>query len=456
MRRNKSGTFLSTFILVVIIVAVGFVYFSPQFEKNIPKISFKSNKYWNLHDKLKIVINDESSIRYYKVTFIDGKNTIILDEKLFSNNTNTRQEILVKAPKLDMFYKGTDVKIKVEVVDNSKWNFLNGNSSSKTFDIKVDRTKPIASVINNSRYIKRGGSAVVIVKVKDDNIANAYIEFNKKIKFKLTPFYKENYFIALIAWDINIEEYERVNLIAIDKAENKTVSKVPLYIQSRNIKKDTINISEKFINNVSKNVLSQSSFEIPSNPKDIFIKQNNSLRAKNVSFLRKLALLKMDYSKIDSLNIDSFQRMRGSKTVAGFAEKRTYVFDEEKIDEAWHLGMDWAKVKNTKIVSSNPGKVIFSDYLGIYGNTVIIDHGLGLSSLYAHANNIDVSLAEEVSKNTKIGNTGISGAVLGDHLHFGILIQGIEVDPIEWMDKGWIKVKINDIIEQSKKYIDQK
>jgi murein DD-endopeptidase MepM/ murein hydrolase activator NlpD len=455
-KKNNFLKFIVTILFIASLGGVGFVYLSPQFEQNKPEISLISNKYWNLKDSLKINIKDESSIKYYKITFVDGKNDTVLTEKIISSDFQNSQDILINPPKLDMFYKGTNVKIKVIAIDNSKWNFLNGNESAQTFDIFIDKKKPTANIIANSQYIKRGGSAVVVVKVEDENLENAYISFNNKTKFKLTPFYKENYYAALIAWDISIKNFNVINLIAIDKASNKTITKIPFYIQKSKFKKDTIHINKKFIQNVSAHVLEQSSQNIPSDLVERFIHQNSTLRKENLEMLRKISLEEMDYSKKDSFSLSSFKRLRGSKTVAQYGEKRIYMFENKQIDEQWHLGMDWAKVINSKVKSSNDGKVVFNSYLGIYGNTVIIDHGLGLASLYAHLSNSDVSLEQDIYKKTQIGSTGTSGAVLGDHLHFGILIQGIEVDPIEWMDRNWIKLRISNIIKQAKKSIDKK
>ena len=63
--------------------------------------------------------------------------------------------------------------------------------------------------------------------------------------------------------------------------------------------------------------------------------------------------------------------------------------------------MDWASSKRADIIVTNPGKVIFKGYLGIYGDTAIIDHGLGLSTLYAHTSNIDVEVNDEVKTGQK-------------------------------------------------------
>jgi len=455
--RKKSNVLKYIFImlLLIIITGVGFLFVSPTFEQNKPIITFNNGNYWNLKDKLSINIKDQSGVKYYKVTFIDGSKETVLQERILQT-IDKNLNLEVNPPKLDMFYKGGDVKIKVEAIDNSKWNFFNGNAISKIFNITIDNKLPLANVIGNSRYIARGGSAVVVVKVKDENLKEAYISFNDKTKFILTPFYKQDYFIALIAWDINIEHFKRVNLIAIDKANNKTIRKIPFYIQNARIKKDNITITESFINNVSSSVLEQSNMKVPTDLVDRFLKENNELRIKNIKFLRDLGIKTVPKTQIDNFSIKPFKRLRGSRTAAGYAERRSYYFQGEKIDEQWHLGMDWASVKQATIRISNKGTVVFNDYLGIYGNTIIVNHALGLMSLYAHTSSTTVQLNQEVKARQKIANTGSTGAVMGDHLHFGILIQGIEVNPLEWMDKYWIKTRITDIIKQSKNIIDGK
>ncbi len=455
---KKKTSFVKYFIILIIIAtfsAGGFIMLSPQFEQNKPIITIKDNFYWNLKDKLTLELSDESGIKYYKVTYNDGQKSVELNHEILSGKHNYIT-LDIKPPKFDIFYKGEDVSLDIEVVDNSKWDYLNGNKATKRVKIYLDIKKPTTSIVNNSRYIRRGGSAIVIVKVEDKNLEDAYILFNNKIKFKLIPFYKENYFVSLIAWDINLENFQKVQLVAFDKANNKTITKVPLYTQKLKSKNDTINISANFIESVSSSVLEQSGEAIPMELPKRFIEQNKILREKNVNFLREYTMKYMDMSQVDSFEHKPFRRLRGSKTAAGFAERRSYIYDGMKIDEAWHLGMDWASVRKASIIASNTGKVIFNEYLGIYGNTIIIDHKMGLSSLYAHTSSTSVDVSSMVEAKQKIANTGSSGAVMGDHLHFGILIQGIEVNPLEWMDKNWIKVNIIKTINEAKTYIDKK
>jgi murein DD-endopeptidase MepM/ murein hydrolase activator NlpD len=107
-----------------------------------------------------------------------------------------------------------------------------------------------------------------------------------------------------------------------------------------------------------------------------------------------------------------------------------------------------------KILTSNSGTVVYADYNGIYGNMPMIDHGLGLYTLYGHCSNILVKTGDEVNAGFSIAQTGKSGLALGDHLHFGILVQGIEVRPEEWMDSKWIRDNVDKIFKSADKIIE--
>ncbi|WP_239027828.1 M23 family metallopeptidase [Geomonas subterranea] len=100
--------------------------------------------------------------------------------------------------------------------------------------------------------------------------------------------------------------------------------------------------------------------------------------------------------------------------------------------------------------AANRGRVVWADDLGIYGQCVIIDHGLGLQTLYGHLSRIAVKEGEEVRKGDIIGDTGDTGLAGGDHLHFGVMISGQEVNPIEWWDPTWIRNNVTGKLEEAK------
>jgi murein DD-endopeptidase MepM/ murein hydrolase activator NlpD len=86
--------------------------------------------------------------------------------------------------------------------------------------------------------------------------------------------------------------------------------------------------------------------------------------------------------------------------------------------------------------------VVFAEYLGIYGNMVILDHGQGLFSLYSHLSSISVAVGDEVNMGAVLGRSGVSGMAGGDHLHFSMLVNGVFVDPIAWWDESWLAINI--------------
>jgi len=137
-----------------------------------------------------------------------------------------------------------------------------------------------------------------------------------------------------------------------------------------------------------------------------------------------------------------FLRMPYSAPRAGFADSREYLYNGKSVDHQVHLGVDLAATARYPVPSANGGKVIFNRFVGIYGNTVVLDHGFGLFSLYAHLSESLVSSDQVVKKGEIIGKTGTTGLAGGDHLHFSMMVHDTFVTPIEWWDGAWISNNI--------------
>lgn len=451
---SKSQLALGISVVVMSIVTgvLAFLFLSPTFERVAPKVLVEKEIYWNLQKPIKIEISDNSEIKSYEVTFDDGQKQSKLETKVVKNENGT---ILldILPPIFDESGKPKDGSLKIDVYDSSKWNFFSGNQTVTNSKVIIDKRSPVVNVVSNSYLLRQGGSGVIVAEIADDNIKDYYVSFNDEEVFELFPFTKKNFYISIITWPIDIKEFKKVNIVAIDKAGNKTITKVPFYIKPFKEKVDQIKITDDFVNNVSKHVLENSDMSIPEGIADIFVKVNKDVREKNVKTIREIVKKNLEASGRIPFDVKTFVRMTNAATFAQFGERRHYTYNDQKIDEAWHLGMDWASSKRADIIVTNPGKVIFKGYLGIYGDTAIIDHGLGLSTLYAHTSNIDVEVNDEIKTGQKIGNTGSTGAVFGDHLHFGVLVQGIEVNPNEWLDYEWIKVNLTKTIQDALKII---
>ena len=139
---------------------------------------------------------------------------------------------------------------------------------------------------------------------------------------------------------------------------------------------------------------------------------------------------------------EAFQQLGNTQVESRFADQRTYFFGDQEIDRQVHLGFDLASVQQAPVLAANTGIVVFADYLGIYGNCVIVDHGLGVQSLYAHLSQMTVKPGAQVAKGQEIGRTGATGLAGGDHLHFTMLLNGTPVNPVEWWDAHWLQDRV--------------
>jgi len=135
--------------------------------------------------------------------------------------------------------------------------------------------------------------------------------------------------------------------------------------------------------------------------------------------------------------------------MALFGDRRQWIFEGREIGESIHEGIDLASTEQAPIQAANSGVILFAGSLGIYGNTVIIDHGLGMISLYGHLSSIQVKEGQPVRTGDMIGKTGMSGLAGGDHLHYGIMVGGQFVNPIEWWDPHWIADNVKKKVEVS-------
>src|SRR5437879_7107469 len=120
-----------------------------------------------------------------------------------------------------------------------------------------------------------------------------------------------------------------------------------------------------------------------------------------------------------------------------------YVLDVLAVDTQVHDGYDLASTKQSPVPAANAGVVAFAGPLTIYGNAVILDHGLGLQTLYAHLSSIEVKVGDRVTKGQEMGSTGATALAIGDHLHFGVLVSGVSVTPLEWWDAKGIRDRVN-------------
>ena len=452
--RNKNNSSFGLLLVMIIVIGGGlFVYFSSMFERNAPLITIENNGYWNLKKPLKVKIDDESGVKSYKITLKSSKGEETLQyEQLITPQISLNLE--VKPPRSAYTIKDKSIEIIVQANDVSKWNFLAGNSERQVFKLVIDKKRPQLSVLSNSYKISRGGSALVIFKVDDENIEDMYVEGNNEKRFKPQSFYKDGYFISLLAWPV-VDDTFKATIIAKDKAGNIAKAYVPLYLKEKTYRISKIKLSDRFLKGKIADLAEE--FEETQGVEgslEQFKIINEDVREKNEKLIHKLSSVVKE-EKITDFRINKMYPLKNAQVVATFGDHRKYLYDGEQISESYHLGLDLASNAMASIKPQNGGEVVYSDYNGLYGNMPMIHHGLGLYTLYGHCSSLKVNSGEKTTKKEVIANTGKSGYAMGDHLHFGVLVQGIEVRPQEWMDKQWIKLNVSDVIKNAKSIINR-
>ncbi|MET0500313.1 MAG: M23 family metallopeptidase [Candidatus Binatia bacterium] len=326
---------------------------------------------------------------------------------------------------------------RVSARDGSWWGFFKGNETVIQKNITIDITPPTVELIADDPYINFGGSGLVAYKVSADAVTSGV-----RIGNYFFPGYKgqtkdPNTAIAFFAHPYNVPADQKAVLVATDKAGNSRELRLAYTLKDVKYKKSSIPISDDFIQGKVAPLLSDvGARQGPA--KDIFVKVNEGLRKENEDKIRAVGQKTAD----KMLWSGPFTQLSNSKVEANFADARTYIYHNEPIDTAYHLGFDLSVTKRYPVEAANSGVVSFVGDLGIYGNTVIIDHGLGLSTLYGHLSSVDVKEGDTIKPQQIIGKTGETGLAVGDHLHFATLLQGIPVLPKEWWDAKWIKDNI--------------
>ncbi len=457
-RRGQSGSNIGWILLLIVLFAGGaaagfYIYSSEDFERTPPVIEVAKEGYWNAKDPIEIKISDNFGLKSYQVALNDGKNEVIAEVADELGGIKEKSvPVKFSSGKLDSNAKS--VTLKIQAADMSRWNLFAGNKSEKIVTLKIDYRRPNANVVASSYSITQGGSALVIFQASDDDaLAKLYVQSGKN-RFKAQPYKKEGYFAALIAWPF-VEENFEAKVVAEDKAGNIRMVEVPFYLKNANYQTSKIEASDKFIDGKITDLAEHDPKYMKSDRLQRFKSVNETMRIDNENLIHTLSS-KVSDEMIEEWRIVRFDPLKNGQRVASFGDHRYYYYNKDKnniVTESYHVGYDTASTQMAPVLTSNKGKVVFADYNGIYGNMPLIDHGMGLFSLYGHCSTLLVKEGDSVEAGQEIAKTGMTGLAMGDHLHFGILVQGIEVRPVEWLDPKWIRDNVEKIFRDADKVI---
>ena len=326
--------------------------------------------------------------------------------------------------------------LEIRATDASKAGFGQGNTRTELLPFRFDTKPPLISLKTGAPSVRRGGTAVVRYEV-DEEVSTSGILIDSY--FVPATLQKDGSYICFFPfpYSMTAQDYKKaVKIMAVDLAGNITQNRLNVLVYERKFKSDKLDLSDDFLSNVQSKLSNLA--PNATSPLDCYLTINGQERAANA---RSLMNIGKDTAHA-MLWSGVFIRLPRSAARAGFADHRLLFYKGKQVGESYHLGYDFASVRNAEVPAANNGRVVFTGEMGIYGNLVVIDHGLGVMSLYSHLSEILTSTGSIVTKGTIIGKTGTTGLAFGDHLHFGMLVAGIEVTPLEWIDHKWIRDNI--------------
>jgi murein DD-endopeptidase MepM/ murein hydrolase activator NlpD len=298
----------------------------------------------------------------------------------------------------------------------------------------LENKPPEVAVLSVAHNIIQGGAGLVVYTVSKA-VEKTGVVFGDKFY----PGYRQggNYYACLFPFPYDMDPGKYVpRVLAVDAAGNERLMGISYHLIAKTFSTDRIDLTDSFLEKIASEF--RNKFPQAATPLEIFLKANRDQRQQD----RKLIT---DYGLKSSpvpLWQGTFLRMPNTAPLGGFAQFRTYIHQGKEVDRQTHLGFDLASLAHAAVPAANRGKVVFAGDFGIYGQCIIIDHGLGMQTIYGHLSRFSAKPGDNVEKGQIIGNTGATGMAGGDHLHFEVTISGQSVNPIEWWDAHWLKDNI--------------
>lgn len=322
---------------------------------------------------------------------------------------------------------------KARLIIEADSNDLRASTDTRTLEVDVITRPPGLSVDGLQHYINQGGSELVVFTP-----TGYWTEAGVRVgNYTFRSFPKpgsstERFALFAFPWDTPPDTVPVVYLR--NPAGTEVTARFWFKVFPKKVRHRDLPIDDAFMEKVVNQIEPGGSSDLLSR----FLKINGDMRRANNQTLADLRLK----SEEKFLWSGPFVQESNSKVESQFADVRSYMYKGKKVDEQVHLGYDLSVTRNVPVAAANDGKVVWADNLGIYGNCIVVDHGYGLESIYGHLSQIGVKVGDTVKKGQEIGKSGSTGLAGGDHLHFSMQIDGVQVTPVEWWDEHWIHDRI--------------
>lgn len=298
---------------------------------------------------------------------------------------------------------------------------------------------PSLGVVSSFTYVNQGGCEAVVYRAGESAVRHGVQAGDWFFPGYPLPGGGPQDRFAFFAIPYDMQDVSGIKLVAVDDVGNEARTSFIDKFFPKPLGRDTIRLNEAFMNKVVPEIMSQTpELADKGSLLENYLQINRDLRKVDNATLKTLSAA----SKPAFLWSRPFVLLDNAAIKAHFADRRTYVYQGRTVDQQDHLGLDIAKTQAVPVPAANDGVIVLAKFLGIYGNTVVVDHGYGLLSLYGHLSAIEVKEGQAVKRGDPLGRTGATGLAFGDHLHFTLVLGGLPVSPIEWIDDHWIQDRI--------------
>ena len=448
-RRRERGS--AGIVLLILLVVAGVSFLVWELSGKPPEVRLLTErKGIGRSTAISFSATDRRGLRALTVTLEQGGQSIPVRAETFVSRwawrtgpkTETREVLLGTEQQQQLRDGQATLRI---VAENKNW-FSSRAAVEHTYPVR-SRAPSISVRTNGIVYVNQAGCEMVIYNVSPGTVVSGVRVGTYFFPGFPLPGGKAEDRLAFFAFPYDAPTDSVPTVIARDDAENEVTATFAYHLFPKNFRHRDIPIDDKFLQATVPAIIAHTpGVRDQGDLLKNFLMVNGELRKANRA---KIAEISKDTIP-EFLWDGPFKQMTNSAVESQFADYRSYIYQGKKVDEQVHLGFDLAVVIHTPVEAANSGRVVFADYLGIFGNAILLDHGFGLQTIYAHLNSFKVKTGDKVTKGQVIADSDSTGLAGGDHLHFSTLLDGVEVNPVEWWDKLWIDKHIMDRLAADK------
>jgi len=384
-----------------------------------------------------------SGLRLLHVSMIQGdKKVALLGQRFEAGSAKAPARATLRLVPAEHGLTEGPALLRVEARDRSWRHWGKGNPALVERAVQVDTRPPVLQVLSGTLNINQGGCGLVIYRSSEPCPVSG-VTVGDTFYPAQSGLYEDPLILAtFVALAYDQGQGTAIALTAEDEAGNQTRIGLNHFIRPRQWRQDSLQISDGFLSAILPALTASVPETAGLSPVAQFLQINRGLRKANYEKIVELTRTSDDRRHWH----DAFVRLPSAANRAKFADHRIYRYQGQEIDHQVHMGVDLASLAASPVPAGNRGRVVFAENLGIYGQTVVLDHGFRLFSMYSHLSQIDVQPGQMVERGAIIGRTGATGLAGGDHLHYGMMVGATFVNPIEWWDDHWIKDNVTDKI----------